>query len=165
LIQELDPESDPVEGSIPELVQVGDTDQKLQISTLNLVPMKVDEVCDRKIQENKNVGSLDKIKAGEEEQRNGEAIYTQIQATILVANTYHPFDESPQPPNSESLMEKQLPNWVTCDNNEQLLFDERSNEVELVVRKHKWRWKQVVQEGDAEVEEEVAKAHIYGFVG
>jgi hypothetical protein len=37
--------------------------------------------------------------------------------------------------------------------------------VELVVRKHKWRWKQVVQEGDAKVEEEVAKAHIYGFVG
>jgi hypothetical protein len=38
--------------------------------------MKVDKVCDRKIQENKNVGSLDKIEAGEEEQRNGEAKYT-----------------------------------------------------------------------------------------
>jgi hypothetical protein len=165
LIQESEPESDPVDSSIPEPVQVGDRDQKLQIPTLNLVPMKVDEVCDRKIQENKNEGSLDKIEAGEEEQRSGEAKYTQIQATNLVANTYQPFDESPQPDNSESLVEKQLPNWVACDNNEQHLFDERSDKVELVVQKHKWRWKQVVQEGDAKVEEEVAKAHIYGFVG
>lgn len=54
-------------------------------------------------------------------------------------------------------MEKQLPDLVDCDNNEQHLFDERSDEVELVVRKHRWRWKQVAEVEDAAAEAEAPK--------
>jgi len=61
----------------------------------------------------------------------------------VVGDTYHLLDEIPQPKRSESLLGKPFQNLVDGDINEQHLFDDKPGELELVVRKHRWRWKQV----------------------
>jgi pentatricopeptide repeat protein len=82
------------------------------------------------------------------------------EATDLIENACHILDEIPQTKKSESLVGKPFPNLVDGDINEQHLFDEGLEELGLVVRKHRWRWKQVCgTEGKFSMIEEILKAH------
>jgi hypothetical protein len=87
---------------------------------------------------------------GEEEKKGGEAINA-------VGDAYHLLDEIPQPKESESLLGKPFPILVDGDINEQHVFDERLGELELVVQKHRWRWKRGEEEEDARYRFELDK--------
>jgi hypothetical protein len=87
---------------------------------------------------------------GEEEKKGGEAINA-------VGDAYHLLDEIPQPKESESFLGKPFPILVDGDINEQHVFDERPRELELVVRKHRWKWKQGEEEKDARCRFELDK--------
>jgi hypothetical protein len=87
---------------------------------------------------------------GEEEKKGGEAI-------DAVGDAYHLLDEVPHSKESESLLGKPFPILVDGYINEQHVFDERPGELELVVRKHRWRWKHGEEEEDARCRFELDK--------
>jgi hypothetical protein len=109
-----------------------------------------------------------------EPRRNDNAEHTIIPATNPVEDTYHLLDEILPHHSLESIVKKKLPDLVDRDNTEQTLWDGRSDlkitlvcvvpsviisqssnadAVDFVVLKHRWRWKQVEEEEDAETAE------------
>jgi len=54
-------------------------------------------------------------------------------------------------------VEKPFPPLVVCDNTEQLPLAERSVALQLVARKHRWRWKPVEEDEDAAADDSVGE--------